>query len=126
MGFRNGAYCTAWEIDPKSSTWTKVRISINRKNKDTGEYEQDFGGYVDFVGTAAAQKAAKLQPRTRFRLGDVEVTTTYNKEKKVEYTNFKVYSFDLLDDNNTISQTDHTDPQPNVDGGEGRDPRLPF
>lgn len=97
MGFRTGAYCTVWEVTPEREFSTKLQISISRKNKD-GEYEQDFSGFVYANGTGAAKKAAQLQKQDRIRLGDVDVTTTYNKEKKVTYTNYKVYSFATSDD----------------------------
>lgn len=57
MGFRNGAYATIWEVKPVSDTNTKARISVSRKNKQTGQYETDFSGFVEFIGTAAASKA---------------------------------------------------------------------
>ena len=52
---------------------------MSRKNKNTGEYETDFSGYVGFVGTVAAKKAAQLKEKDRIRLGDVDVTTKYDK-----------------------------------------------
>ena len=97
MGFKTGAYCTVWEVTPEKEFSTKLQISISRKNKD-GEYEQDFSGFVYANGTGAAKKAAQLQKKDRIRLGDVDVTTTYNKEKKVTYTNYKVYNFATSDD----------------------------
>lgn len=103
MGFRTGAFCKIWSVEPVSSTMTKSRISISRKNKDTGAYDQDFGGYVAFVGTASAAKATRLKEGDRIKLGDVDVTNTYNKEKGITYTNFKVFSFETQDE---------------VDGGE--------
>ena len=39
MGFRTGAYAKVWEVTPMSDTSTKVRMSISRKNKQSGEYE---------------------------------------------------------------------------------------
>lgn len=98
MGFRSGSYATVWEIDPRSDSWTKGRISISRKNKQTDEYETDFSGYVSFVGTNAASKAAKLKVKDRIRIGDVDVNNRYDKEKDVTYTNFKIFSFDGPDE----------------------------
>lgn len=46
MGFRTGAFAKVWEVTPMSDTSTKVRISVSRKNKQSGEYEQDFSGFV--------------------------------------------------------------------------------
>ncbi len=98
MGLRTGAYASVWSVEPVSDTLTKARISISRKNKASGEYEQDFGGYVSFVGTLAAKKAASLQERDRIKLGDVDVTNRFDKEKNVTYTNFKIFSFEMADD----------------------------
>ena len=61
MGFRTGAYAKIWKVEPFSDTSTKLRISISRKNKQSGEYEQDFSGFVSAIGTAAAKKAACLK-----------------------------------------------------------------
>jgi len=95
MGFRTGAYAKIWEVTPMSDTSTKVRLSVSRKNKQTNEYEQDFSGFVLAIGTAAAKKAACLKEGERIKLGDVDVTTKYDKEKKVTYTNFKMFSFEV-------------------------------
>ena len=83
MGFRTGAFAKVWEVTPMSDTSTKVRMSISRKNKQSGEYEQDFSGFVLAIGTAAAKKAAGLKEGNRIKLGDVDVTTKYDKEKKI-------------------------------------------
>ena len=123
MGFRKDAYATIWSVEPKSDTLTKGRISINRKSKQTGEYEQDFGGFVDFIGTAAAHAAASLKEKDRIRLGDVDVTNKYNKENGVTYTNFKVFSFEMMNK----SQTSDTSPEHSVDDGEvDNSNELPF
>lgn len=98
MGLRMGAYATVWQVEPVSETLTKGRISISRKNKASGEYEQDFSGYVSFVGTLAAKKAASLQERDRIKIGDVDVTNRFDKEKNITYTNFKIFSFEMADD----------------------------
>lgn len=123
MGFRTGAYAKVWEVTPMSDTSTKVRMSISRKNKQSGEYEQDFSGFVLAIGTAAAKKAAGLKEGNRIKLGDVDVTTKYDKEKKVTYTNFKMFSFELDGEETRDSSTE---PQPTVDEGEIDDNRLPF
>ena len=125
MGFRTNSYCTIWEVTPVSDTMTKARVSTSRKNRKTGEYETDFSGFVAFLGTAAAQKAARLKEHDRIRLGDVDVTSSYNKERKITYTNFNVYSFDMADD---VKGSAKPANQHTVDDGEidDSDPRLPF
>lgn len=107
---------------------TKARVSISRKNKETGEYQQDFGGYISFFGTAAASKAAKLKEKDRVRLGDVDVRTFYNKEKDVTYYNFNVYSFDDVDSSGTGGCSSKVVPtqQSTVDDGEMDDENLPW
>ncbi len=127
MGFRKESYATIWTVEPISDTLTKARISISRKNKQTGNYDTDFSGFVSFIGTAAAKKAACLKEKDRIRLGDVDVTNRYDKEKNVTYTNFTVFSFetqDELDSNN--HQDDTPAPKVPVDEGEVDDSRLPF
>lgn len=123
MGFRPGAYATVWSVEPVSETYTKIRISINRKIKGTDDYEQDFSGFVACVGTAAARKAALLKERDKIKLGDTDLSTKYDKEKKITYWNPKLFSFEVQEQN---SQPDITDPQPTVDEGEPEEDGLPF
>ncbi len=93
MGFRKDAYASCWSIEEGRGNTLKVRLSTSRKNKD-GEYEQDFSGFCTFIGTAKA-KAEKLKPKDRIKLGDVDVTTWYNKDKGVEYITYKVFDFEM-------------------------------
>lgn len=124
MGFRTGSYAKVWSIDPKTDTNTLVRLSISRKDKQTEEYVQDFSGFVSFVGTVAAKKAACLNEGDRIKLVDVDVTNNYNKEKNITYTNFKCFSFETMNDN--VTQNNPTEPQDVVDDGELDDSKLPF
>ena len=125
MGFRTGAFAKIWEVKPISDTNVRLRMSVSRKNKQTNEYEQDFSGFVTAVGTAAAKKAASLKEGDRIKLGDVDVTTKYDKDKNTTYTNFKLFSFDV-DGGTTAHKASNTEPQPSVDSGEVDDARLPF
>ena len=102
MGFRKDAYATVWKVESISPTLTKAQLSISRKNRE-GEYEQDFGSYVAFIGTAAAAKAARLTDKDRIKLGDIDVSTKYDKEKKIMYTNFKIFSFETEAEFNVLS-----------------------
>ena len=96
MGYRPGAYCTVWQVQPYPN-FTKVRVSISRKNRETGQYEQDFSGFVMMVSQANA-KAQRLKERDRIKLGDIDVTTTFNKEQNKEYVNYKCFDFEMADD----------------------------
>ena len=98
MGFRTGSFCKVWEVSSISDTMTKARVSISRKDRNTDQYVQDFGGFIVFVGTQAAQKGLRLQPGDTIKLGDVDVSNRYDKVKRVEYTDFKVFSFEGPDE----------------------------
>ena len=125
MGFRNEGYATVWSTERISDGVTKVRISTSRKNKDTNEYERDFSGFVRFVGKDVAARALALHEKDRIKLGNVEVTTSYNKEKKIEYVNYTCFDFEEL--NKDGAQKSSSNP---VDGGDNEgqisDGELPF
>lgn len=123
MGFRTGSYAKVWSVEPVKSTVTKGRISISKKNKETGQYEQDFGGFVSFIGTAAATKAATLKEGDRIKLGDVDVTNVYYKDTKQTFTNFNIFNFEMADGSDPAPEQHHE-----VDDGEvdETDDRLPF
>lgn len=104
MGFRKDAYATVWEISPVSQSMTKVRLSTSRKDKQTGTWETDFSGFVAFVGAKAAELAAHLNQKDKIKLGDVDVTTKYDKEKKVTYTNFACFNFEMANGSGTSSE----------------------
>lgn len=125
MGFRANTYAKVWGVEPKSETNTKVKLSITKKNKETGAFDTEFSGFVLFVGSLNAKKAAALKEGDRIRLMDVDVTNTYNAEKKTTFTNFKCFSFE--DGSFSDAQkVDHADPQPEVGNGNIDDSRLPF
>lgn len=135
MGFKTGAYATVWEAKAVSPAVTQLRINVSRKNKNTGEYEEDFSGFVSVMGTQMANKASRLKERDRIVLGDVDVSVVYDKAKKQQYTNFKIFSFEMADAAGTRAPGDKQaqapkpkapDVQPVDDGlvEEGSD--LPF
>lgn len=95
MGFRISSYCTVWAVENKGN-FTKVRISITRKDRTTNEYVQDFGGYVMFIGPAHA-KAQQLKPKDRIRLLEVDVSNRFDKALNREFTDFKCFDFEMAD-----------------------------
>lgn len=96
MGFRSNSFATIWSVEPGKGNFMNVRLSISRKNKETEQYEDEFSGFCMFIGEARA-KAEKLKERDRIKLGDVDVTRRYDKEKQKEYYTFKVFSFEPAD-----------------------------
>ena len=128
MGFcQDKSYMTVWSIEPSATgRTTKVRLSSSKKNRQTGEYEQDFNGFCTFIGDANA-KAASLKEKDRIKLKECDVETRYDKESKREYVNYKVFSFEMAgtypqQGNGTQKATAAADPTPTaVDDDE-----IPF
>lgn len=85
----------------------------------------DFSGYTTATGTATAKKAAGLKENDTIKLGDVDVLTKYDDKTKATYTNYRIYTFDMVD-NKKQAPAQTNEPQPAVDSGEVEDSRLPF
>ena len=129
MGFRQNGYMTVWSTEPStSSNTTKVRLSSSRKNKKTGEYEQDFSGFCTFIGKAH-DMAAELKAKDRIMIVECDVSTSYNKEKKVEYVNYKVFDFTMADGSTPTTVTETPAKKktaPLAEEGEVEEDDLPF
>ena len=127
MGFRNGSFAKVWEIKPVSDRKTDLRISISYKDKQTGEYVDDFSGFVSCCGSIPASKAARLKVGDRIKLGDVDVSRVYNKEKNTNFEYFKVFSFDTLNEASSPSpSTQSSVIDAGIEGDVEPDDRLPF
>ena len=125
MGFRTDAYAKVWAVENKGN-YSVVELSTSKKNKTTNEYETDFSGkFVRFIGTAHNQVQGVTRG-TSIKLGNVEVTNSYNKETKTAYTNFLVFSFEIPDGNNNSkpAPTQKSDGFMNIP--DGIDEELPF
>lgn len=125
MAFRTGAFAKVWELKTSDrGNYTDARISTSRKRKDTGEYEQDFGGYVRMIGEAH-QMAAGLKSGDTIRLGDVSATQTYNRETGKTYTNFQVFTFEVPE---PLPQRTQVRPQydPSAEIANATEEELPF
>lgn len=121
MGFKSNGYCTVWEVKAGKGNYSDVRINTSKKNKQTDQYETDFSGWVRFIGDAH-KNASGLKEKDRIKIGDCEVTNSYDKEKKVTYTNYAVFNFEMADGST---------PKENNDAGfkpipDGIDEELPF
>lgn len=126
MGFRANSYATVWSVESTRPNVTKVRLSTSRKNKQTGEYEQDFSGFCNFVGNCAVD-ALRLRERDRIRLGDVDVTSRYDKEARREYVNYAVFSFEMADQNGGVQHSASNQPvEPEANPVESDSNELPF
>lgn len=107
MGFRKDSYATVWETKNKGN-YHEARITISRKDKASDKYIQDFNGWVRMIGTAHTL-ANDLNPEDRIKLGNIDVTNNYNKETKVTYTNFLIFSFEKQDGSQTYSKIEEDD-----------------
>lgn len=136
MGWRNGAYATVWAhkdkdgndrvVDSISDRLTSARISISRKDKNTGKYNTEFSKFVKFAGTSAARKALQLQERDRIRLLEVEYYEEPGKVKGEYYQNWMVYDFEIQERDRDFTQQ-NAQPTPSVDEGyDEDDSHLPF
>lgn len=94
--FSAGSFAKLWEIRKREEKYTDIRISTSRKNKDTGEYEQDFGDFARLVGKAH-EAAEDLNDGDRFKIIKCGVENRYNKEKKVTYYNFVIFEIEPVE-----------------------------
>lgn len=132
MAFRNGCYANIWELKP-STNYTDARVSTSRRVKDTGAYENDFSGFVRFIGTAHRDiqnypsTPTGSGPIVRLKLDEVSATQTYNKEKQRTYTGFQCYAFSPID---SSPKAQAAKPAPNTDfvnvADNVTDEELPF
>lgn len=96
MGFRTGAYAKIWEVKPyQSGRATSVRLSISKKVGE-GQYEEDFADYCTFIATANKQ-AQSLRSGDRIKLGDIDVSSQYDRETRTKRYSFKVFSYEEAD-----------------------------
>lgn len=130
MGFRTGAYAKVWEVKQTQPWCVDLRISTARKDKKTDSYVDDFSGFVRAVGADNVRAASALQRGDRIRLGDVDVTSKYDAEKKKTYTNFSLFSFEMADGQRPAAKAPAPSPAPALlqedSGGEGGEDDCPF
>lgn len=106
--FSVGSYAKIWEIKHRKEKYTEARISTSRKNRDTGDYEQDFGGFVRFVGKAH-EAMNDLSEKDSFKIIRCGVENHYDKEKKVSYNNFVIFEIET-DDSAPAKEDDGENP----------------
>ena len=99
MGLKiKDSYVTVWEVkqNPSGKSY-QIRASASKKDKDSGEYVNDWGGFLLFVGKAAQAVAAHpLNPKDRIKIIDGEYTRRYDKEAAKEYNDVKVFEYEPL------------------------------
>ena len=98
MSFKNGAYATLWEHKDGKGNYHDGRISTSKKYN--GNYEEDFGAWVRFIGDAKTKCEKLSDKRQRIKIISCEVTNRWDREAKKEYVNFAIFDFELVDDGN--------------------------
>lgn len=97
--FSNKTYAKIWKLEEKKGMKI-ARISTSCKNQQ-GEYEQDFSGFVQFVGKA---KEFSLSEGDTVQMVSVGVTTKYDKEKNTTYTNYICFELANAKSNNSSNE----------------------
>lgn len=120
MGFRPNAYMKVWSVEC-FERYSKANISSSRKNRETGEYETDFSGFVTLIGSAH-KKAVDLGGGERIKITACDVTTKYDKGKGIKYTNFTVFDWEPADNPKEPVET----PVSTVEEEGASDDELPF
>lgn len=98
MSFKNGAYATLWGHKDGKGNYHDGRISTSKKYN--GDYEEDFGAWVRFIGDAKTKCEKLSDKRQRIKIISCEVTNRWDREAKKEYVNFAIFDFELVDDGN--------------------------
>lgn len=125
MGFRTGSYAKVWEIVDKGN-YSEVSLSTSRKDKRTGNYEKDFSSkFTRFIGDAH-RDILGLGNGVKIKLGDIEVTNAYSKEKKQEYVNYLVFSFEVAEHQDSTYSAQTTNSNEFVSIPDGVDDEVPF
>ena len=94
--FSNGSYAKIWDIKRSEDKYTDIRISTSKKDKETGKYSQDFGGFVRMVGQA--HKAMDhLEVEDSFKIVRCGVENRYDKSTKTTYNNFVIFEVETDD-----------------------------
>jgi single-strand DNA-binding protein len=127
MGFKQGQrFAKLWEIEDKGR-YSIVNMSTSKKNKDTDKYETDFScKFVRFIAKAH-EMVKKLEKGTAIKILSCEVTNKYDKEKKVEYTNYLVYDFEVEGNSNNSNTSNYsTSDDGFMNIPDGIDEELPF
>lgn len=106
MGFRQGAFAKVWKFENKGK-YDVGQISISKKNKETNQYEVEFqDGYTRFVGNAHELLNSVDFPEKgglTIKISSCDVTNHYDKDKKITYTNYVIFGFELPNGETTSS-----------------------
>jgi len=104
MGFRQDAYAKVWFVENKGN-YSTARMTISRKDKNTGTYTTDFqDGFVRLVGQAhTALQGLHIDDKKgiTIKISSCEVTNVYTAPTgKVSYKpQYTIYGLEIYDGN---------------------------
>lgn len=125
MGFSVGSYAKIWRIENKGSYY-QAQMSISKKNRDTGEYEDVWrNNFTRLVGDAA-KKAEQLNDGARIRILNCDVTNKYDAQQKKEYTNYTIFDFESADKNTAKPSAGKSSAKSKKPAENNEDDDLPF
>lgn len=126
-----GSYVSVWNIIPNESGRSAAVLCSNSvKKRATGQYEEDFSGFITFIGDANEKirqypavptvdpESGKKRPIVRLHLTNVSITGGQNKKDESGYAvknaegkyekypyKFQCYEFEVADSGNAQPQT---------------------
>ena len=103
--FSVNSYAKIKEVEDKGN-YSVCKISISKKNKQSGKYETDFVGKVRFVGQSHLQRPLKDQ---KIKITSCGVSNCYVKDDKLEFLNiptYTVFAYELQEDSNNSSSSE--------------------
>lgn len=132
MGFRQGAYAKIWSIENKGN-YSIAGLSVSKKNKETDQYETEFqDNFVRLVGTAHdIARSLEYIPKNgvSIKISSCDVTNKYDAKTGKKFTNFVIFGFENLNNNDNKSTFQKTESKEivndNVDDDFDND-SLPF
>lgn len=88
---------TVWKIDiattKSGKEYARLQCSTQKKNKQSGTYETDWSGVVDFWNGAYDKfKASNIQVKDRINILNGQHTNTYSKESKRTFENYNIWA----------------------------------
>ena len=122
MGLRTGRRIKVWKIEDKGS-YASCRCSTSSKPKDSDKYETDWSGFINFCGEAYKKVKAAGEEATLV-IGEFEVRTRYDREKKKEYVNYSMFTVgsDDSEKKEAASKPKKDDPAPAAEPDPDDDP----
>ena len=95
--FTNNSFAKVWRITPKKdgAKSLHVQISTSFKNKQTGQYEVDFNGFVLLIGEAFKKAEKDLQAGDRIKILNCGCKQIWDKAKSQNNTTFLIFDLEI-------------------------------